>query len=403
MTSRRVAMLGVVSSLALTCVPARAETATWVSTFPIQTGATERIEVTRDSAWAVIDHSRVLRSTDAGLTWTPLNALPVSDTGLPGGGPATGGSSDTSVAPLSAQVALAVNGAAYSMTRDAGSTWQRVKVPHVTRTGDYEHSDLLRRTGGRYWSAAAGFDVVKGCAVPLATTPLLSSADGAAWRRVDLPVHSGWVKDLKFADPLHGAVSLYDLQYVRQESGGLCGYAGSASTTLVFVTADGGRSWRKAFTCSAPCSVGWVHGRALTLTLGEGYGRVLDSSDLGRHFRRTASIPVLPATILGLQAMDCSGARCWALVNGTGIYRRDGAGEWTLEDSDADVLGICVAGIAAIDNDRAIAAGPHALMTRVGASTPGGKRGSTVVPGPVRVGPYAVLQPGGGVSVRVRL
>jgi hypothetical protein len=129
------------------------------------------------------------------------------------------------------------------------------------------------------------------------------------------------------------------------------------------VTSDGGVSWRKAYTCVQVCSVAWSRG--LRVTLGQLYGAVLDSVDGGRTFRHTADLPVLPETILGLQAMDCSGDRCWALVNGTGIYRRDGSGEWTQEHSDADAAGICVAGIAAMDHDRAIAAGPHALMTRV--------------------------------------
>jgi hypothetical protein len=157
--------------------PARAETATWVSTYPIQTGGTERIEVAPDaSAWAVIDHSRVLKSTDAGTTWQPLSAVPVS--GLPYSGPSSGGSSDTHVAPVSAQVALGANGGAYSMTRDGGVSWSTVTVPMVTKPGGISGTNLVRRTGGRYWVAPGGYDVVNGCAVVLPKTPLLSSADG---------------------------------------------------------------------------------------------------------------------------------------------------------------------------------------------------------------------------------
>lgn len=341
---------------------AHADTATWASTFPIQTGAEERVAVAGDgSAWAVIDHSRVLKSTDNGVSWVPVNPVPV---GPVLSGPTSGGSSDTKVAPLSAQAALGANGNAVSMTTDGGLSWQKVTVPAVTSPPGYEGAQLLRRTAGRFWLAPGGFDVINGCAVVTRTTPLLSSSDSRRWARTDLPIPGGLVQSVDFADARHGAVAVVEFDYQVMHSGGLCGYSGAGRDTVVFVTADGGRSWRRAQVCTSVCHLAWA--QAGRLVVGSLNGTITESRDSGRSFRQQAVLPTLP-DILGLQDLDCAGSRCWALVNGTGIYRADGPGEWIHESSDADVAGICVASIAAGDHDHAFAAGPHALMTRVAA------------------------------------
>lgn len=388
----------VLGLLALAALPgaARAETPVWVSTVPVQTGADERVEVAPDgTAYAVIDHSRVLRSTDRGLTWTPVNPVPL--TGVPLGGPEGGGSSDTFVAPLSAQVAVGSNGGAVSLTQDGGVTWSPVDVPPGMRSG-YDSTSAMKTTGGAVWLVRGGFEVVNGCATLVPTTQVLTSRDGRSWRQSRLPVPDALVSDLAMRRDGRGAVAVWDMAWKKTSGSSGCGFAGEASSGLVYTTADAGRHWRRATSCPAVCTVAWTgSGR---LVVASGTGQVRDSLDGGRTFRAAGTVPVLPAQVLGVQALDCADERCWALVNGTGIHRRDGVGEWQHEVSDADAPGLCVASLTAVDSQRVLAAGPHALMARVAAqgSAPAPTAGAA---GPVRLAAGAVLGADGVARVRL--
>jgi photosystem II stability/assembly factor-like uncharacterized protein len=215
---------------------------------------------------------------------------------------------------------------------------------------------------------------------------LYSSADGVSWRRSDVALPGGQVLAMDFRDARHGAVSVIDFTWTRTSDGTGCGFTGESSSSVVFVTDDGGRSWRRALRCARACwGLSWASGGRLVL--GQWDGAVLQSRDGGRTFRRSAQLPVLPG-VLGLQSIDCSASRCFALVNGTGVYRQDGAGEWVHETSDADVVGICTVEIAAIDDQHVVAAGPHGLMARLvlpgGREARGPRGGPPAGPSPTR-------------------
>ncbi len=348
------------TALVLAGLPAHADTPTWTPTFPVQGGAEERIEVGSDGAlWAVIDHSRVLRSLDHGQTWVQATPPSLIEAASGVGGPPAGGSSDTSVAPLSATVALAANANSLSETRDGGVTWLPRKLPTVTRPGGLQDVQVLRRLHGRYWAGMGGSDLVGDCPRWLPTTPLLSSADGVHWTRSDIRTPSGSFRSLTFADARHGAASVYDFHW---EVDG-CGYGGSSNSTGVWVTDDGGRSWARRFTCLPSCTVAWGSLRGQRrLTAVRADGVVLDSLDDGRHTRRTATLPT--SSLAASVALECLADRCWDMVLGTGIYRRDGAGEWVQETSLANVLGLCLPHFAVLDHEHAVAAGPNAIFVR---------------------------------------
>jgi photosystem II stability/assembly factor-like uncharacterized protein len=377
---------------------AQAETAaTWVMTFPHETSATERVRATADgAAWAVIDHSRIMRSTDAGVTWAPVNPMPVTGLptdGLPLTGPRAAGSSEFYVAASSARSALAANGDAVSGTDDGGLTWRPVRIPPVTRNGA-GFVQYAQRSGGRYWLGMDGFDVVGGCAKRWRTTPLLSSPDGRTWTRSDLALSNGTVLALDFLDARHGAVSVIDYAWHDVNNGSSCGFSGESSSSVVFVTDDGGRHWRRALRCVRAC-YGLAWSGSGRLVLGAWDGVVLESRNYGRSFARRAQLPVISG-VLGLQSLDCSARRCWALVNGTGVYRQSGAGEWVHEVSDADAPGLCLVEIAAVDDARVVAAGPHGLMARYpvgGQATPwSASRQRAPAPSPVRTAGVALAR-----------
>jgi hypothetical protein len=350
---------------------ARAADPVWIPTQPVQNGAQDRLAALPDgTVWAVVDHNRILRSPDAGLTWLPVNPVPVQVGGvpLPLSGPGLGGSSDTMVAPQSATVAMGANGSALSMTRDAGTTWAALPAPYVTKSKQFEYADQLEHTGGSYWFAKNGFELIDGCPYPLATTPVLRSAAGNGWWRSDIPVRGGRLHEIRFADSRHGAALVTEYRYTGPtRNGNSCGFTGEGSTSGVFVTSDAGQHWRRAYTCKPLCyGVSWSsRGRLVVARID---GRVELSKDGGASFRQLAPVPigaVVSAGVGFLQALDCVGPRCWVSVNGGGVFRHDGNGEWSKEISNQDFVGLAIGDLAAVDRERAVTGGPTALSTRV--------------------------------------
>jgi hypothetical protein len=158
----------------------------------------------------------------------------------------------------------------------------------------------------------------------------------------------------------------------------------------VQVTGDGGRTWRHVHRCAPNCfALSWSSPRRLMV--GQVDGAILNSTDGGRRFHAEAPLPrPVGAPVTFVQALDCVGERCWVSVNGGGIFRLDGGGsEWVTEVSGQEVFGLQIGDLAAVDAERAVSGGPHALMTRV-------RTGVGAQAAPAR-GPRTLLRPGGTV------
>jgi hypothetical protein len=109
-----------------------------------------------------------------------------------------------------------------------------------------------------------------------------------------------------------------------------------------------------------------------------------------------------------LQALDCVGPRCWVSVNGGGVFRHDGNGEWSKEISSEDAVGLAIGDLAAVDSERAVQGGPTALSYRVATGVTG--RAPQVfrpvggpAPGPVIIGPGTTLDAAGVLRRQVTL
>lgn len=99
--------------------------AAWVTTHDAPYGGHVRMAALPDgTAWVVIQQNRIIKTTDFGRTWRPVNlvSLKVAGVDLPHTGPGLGGSSRTYVAPLSSTVAYGSNSEVMSRTNDGGVT-----------------------------------------------------------------------------------------------------------------------------------------------------------------------------------------------------------------------------------------------------------------------------------------
>jgi hypothetical protein len=252
--------------------------------------------------------------------------------------------------------------------------------------------DTLERSGGSYTIGKGGFDVVDGCPTNPPTTPVLRSTDATSWRRADIPWKAGRVWATQFADATHGAALVLETKWGKPvRDGNSCSINGVADTTGLYVTSDAGRHWRRALGCKPVCyALSWS--QRDRLVVGRADGRVDVSKDGGASFRQLAPVPAGP--VLGaLDAIDCVALRCWALVNGGGIFRHDGNGEWSTELSGASSPALNFGDLAAVDRERAVAACANTLSTRISGSAaaqPSHGLGS-VVPQDLRVGPFGSI------------
>lgn len=398
----------VASLLAVALLPlgvdARAQTPTWTPTYPVGTGAEHRLAALPDgTVWAVADHDDVLRSADAGLTWAPVSPVPLGTTDpLPFSGPARGGSSDTEVAPLSGSaggaspVAYGANGDALSVTRDGGATWQVLQQPRLLdHDRGFEGIDAVEVTGGRLWLGMYAFDASPGCPGVPPTTPLLVADDprqpvvtggplalaprGArlpTFRRVDLPSRSGRVEQVRFADRSRGAVLVTEIDWEVSGTETSCSAVGVSTGSVLFTTRDGGRRWQVAARCPTSCrALTWGPGQPLLL--GESDASRVRVSPDGVLFRDLPPLPLLPGLLRLLQGLDCAGQRCWASVNGGGIFRTEGGDGWVLEPSGQEVFGLQLGDLEVVDAVRVVSGGPHALLARTVVPTPASPTGLT--------------------------
>jgi hypothetical protein len=399
---RRLPALGALLASVALLAPADADTPAWVATYPVGNGAQHRLATLPEGdVWAVVDHNKVLRSTDAGLTWLPVNPVPVQASGvpLPLTGPTLGGSSETLVAPASRSTAYGSNAAALSVSRDAGLTWQSLTPPKVTRSG-FDGIDALEHARERLWLSRSGFELDGLCPVPIGTTPVFSSPDGVRFSRGDIRYPGGRVSELRVATPRRAAALVVDFVYSEPVGDAdSCSLTGEATTSTAWVTEDAGRTWRKAVTCQPSCrAMSWAG--PTTLVIGAVDGSVQVSRDAGRRFVPVVGVPLLTPLLSFLQAIDCRGTTCLASVNGSGIYRLDGFGDqWLREASTQEAYNPSIGDLAFVDDVRAVSGGPNALSARTSVpvaaapATPGpGVRGPVSLPGGAVLGTDGVIR-----------
>ncbi len=361
----RPALLCLVGLIATATAGSAAPIPAWVGTHPVQQQAEHALAALPGGvAWAVLENNRIAKTTDFGHTWTPVTLVtaPVPGVPLPYSGPVIGGTSRTFVAPQSETSAYGANGTALSRTTDGGVSWSRVAAPSVTSSEVFEYAEGLERTGGALWYARTGSEVVGLCAYVLPTTPLLVSTDGVRWRRTDIPHAGGKVDEVRFADARRGVALVSEFSYsATVEEDHSCGYSGTSVSGGVYATSDGGRTWRRALTCRPRCtSVAWAGGQRVVV--GRSDGEIFTSNDGGRRFADAGSVASSDTTLDGL---DCVGARCFASLNGTGIFRSDDAGAAWVEETSLHVAYFPGSGdLAAFDAEHAVAIGPSSILAR---------------------------------------
>ena len=362
--------------LALALVaPAHAATPLWVGTYANELGTQTFVDSTRDGAVvAMVGGTTLVSSKDFGTTWTPGSPL----TAPPGGG-----SSQTRVALMSASTWMTENGETVALTRDAGTTWKALTVPHVVRdpresfefaTEVSAHEDGV--TGLVGWG---GSSVRGGCPYALQYTPVFTTHDaGLHWRRTDLPM-AGEVWSSSWLDARHGVMSVVEYEWSDPVvSGNSCSSHGTWVQNSVWTTVDGGAHWRRAMrTDEWYVDAAWSSPTSLVM-IGEsnGVGRSYVSGDGGRTWHKPVPVYANALALNGFPSVGFAGGKGWVSACLTGAYRTDNGGsEWAHEASmmDGNVWG--VGDLTVATSSRSVAATPQGLFTRygdVGAAGPSG-------------------------------
>jgi hypothetical protein len=387
------------AALTLLAPSARAGTPMWVPTFVAENGTnTYADSVAAGTAVVVLGGSNVVVSSDFGTTWTPLSPLAA---------PPNGGSSETRVALSSPTRWFAANGSAVSLTNDAGTTWRPQRVGGVTGpiSKSFEWATDIGAADGAP-SAAVGWSGarIRGlCPWALEFTPVFSTRDrGSTWRRTDLPV-TGDITSVEWLDAKHAALVVTELEWSEPEmsgDGSECTSKGTWVANSVWTTADGGVSWRQAMRTTEWYAVAaWSTPTSLAVVVeSKGVAHALVSSDSGRTFRAGPQIYANPGGFNGFPTLEfVTGRRGWVGAILGGVHRTDSGGsEWVHEASPADGAFYGVPHLTAMTRDRAVFAGPSAVVTRMGeapaapSSSLSASSGSAGLPAPltsmVRVG-----------------
>lgn len=370
--------------VALVASPSGAGTPVWVETFVAEHGTMTIVDGSRSgTALAVIGGGTTVKSTDYGLTWVPLG--PLSE-------PPNGGSSQTRVAVADAKRFYAENGRAVSTSVDAGTTWRELSIPPVVRNPkeSFEFADAVAAAEGSRTVAVGwgGARVVGLCPYVFDFTPVYVSHDGGArWRRTDLPV-TGDVWQIEWYDARRAAVTVQEIEWEDPHGDDReCGASGIGTAQSVWVTSDGGATWRLVFRVKAGrATAAWSSPTSITVVAEVmGVGAAYVSNDSGRHFLRGVNLYTTAGAgdvrLAGFPSLEyVDGRRGWVAVLGMGTFRTDNGGtEWAHEISPFDGSAYGVHDFTAFDKQRAAVGGPRSLVTRVGEAVTGAP-----VPGALR-------------------
>ena len=315
----------------------------------------------------------VLRSRDGGRSWDAPLTQP-SFQGQP------------LLAMASGKVGFFASGDVVSRTDDGATSWKRLAPPRAVPRGVEFASAVDATAGGRVAAIAKnGFEFADGCPYLLRRTPVQLSTDGGrSWAARPLPFTS-YPTGVELASPARAVVTSYPYDYEEPvRNGDSCSVGGNVLREVRHsVTQDGGRTWRTAHECQAPCATTWADAR--TLVVVERDGTVLASRDAGRTLRRVGQLPGASAEQgRYVHAVDFLDARIgYAGVYGAGTFRTaDGGRTWVLERPEVEAGGIgTFADVAPVDGLRAVAAGTSGIHARVADPLAAGR------PAPVSAGP----------------
>ena len=394
----RVLLVGIASIGLIAAGGAQADTAQWIPTFPVEPGTATAVDATPQGQAAVV----LLLSGTGGLVWTPATAQPPQ-----------GGSSNTLVALENGSTLFTENGQAVARSTNGATSWTTLSTPRVTKSKFFEFGVSVSAAHvGRAldvgWSGSEVVDQQGGipCPYPLKTTPvLISHDDGNHWSVAKIAA-PGWVEAVRWNGPRDALAEVVEFTYTPTSiSGNSCGYTGADSASSLWVTHDGGLHWKRSLRCIAPdlCDhVAWVTPTTAIAVDEDGSSYI--SADRGNSFRRGPQVftPLVKDVgfVQGIGFGPAQSGRGWVDTNGNGIYRTDDSGKsWTWEHSVQDGLGDGVGTFAVIDALRAIAAGPKAVLTRAGTSTPAPL--SPSVDSAALPAIVATLHPAPGVTVTV--
>ena len=337
-----------------------------------------------------------MKSTDYGKTWTPMTRPPRQSEGSPGirfatptiGWSVVGGGvgvEDTTT-DYKAEIAKCGDLAELHRTTDGGATWQPVCVPRTRLLDDpyfgVSGSPLAVGRDGRT-AMLVGQDISNREPSPKCSEDhgvIATTRDGGAhWTRAALP--TGWMDG--FRSQVYDANTMVHLAYKFRPYGddGEC----IGDVTGLFLTRDGGKTWRRVHTCGAPdlcTSVAMV--TPSRILLGRNDGTTLVSNDGGTTWnpgQRLFDLQWQPGIDSGnvdrhmfwAQAMSFADAtHGFASTRGSGTWRTDNGGKtWTQERSqECEYFLWGIGEIAAGSPTTAITGGPHLISTRIDTPAP---------------------------------
>ena len=279
-------------------------------------------------------------------------------------------------------------------TEDGAATWKPIPGPKLPLEAFLSMSGSIAAHGRSVMLGAIPTSIPEMLTNQVCMTPthIYTSHDaGDTWIDAVLPVDGARVSVLETLDERHAVALAYEMSYDAQCSG-------VSTRNMLFVTEDGGRSWREVLDCGEYCTSAAMvaPGR---LIAGFRDGRILRSEDGGRSFSETSvtgSIPPPPGLeaaywVSGIDFADCEVG--YAGTNGRGTFRTDDGGKtWDAETSPQSVWGIGVGHLAAFDRMHAIAGGPNVVAYR----TPGEGERPEGTDEPCPVAPASATGSGGG-------
>lgn len=348
-------------ALSLSAVgPAAAQVArpgAWLPTYPIEPQTYEYLDLFGNGiGYATVVYTsnwKMLRTEDFGTTWSE------TATPLPVGGP---------VAFATPEVGYLADdlGDTLYVTRDAAQSWSPLRV-HAGRQLDAVDAAGLETVVTGTKTRTADYD---DCRVPEEKTILAWSNDGGrSWRENVLSFY-GAVSSIDVLDSRTGVAIVHDKWTADRADG--CMFR--SLTNAVYVTRNGGASWRRVMRCREGvfCTAATMADRR-TILVGTNEGALHRSVDGGKTFDETARFfneayrPLEDQQAFWVAGIGFGTREIgYASTKGGGTYRTiDGGETWAMEASTELVWGVAAGDLAVAGPDRAVAGGPNFLITRL--------------------------------------